>query len=129
TLPGAIKSFSSEASHRVSQTFDIEDKVMVLGLRETGMDEYQATTLQLLGNKEDEYKLVQKFYSRGSSRQNALVNADMISYNVHHNDSIITFDSNIRFKEGAIFRAQELDMIFYIPFNKPFVMRENLKPI
>ena len=129
TLPVTIKDFRSEASNRVTQTFPIDDKILVLDLRETGMEEYQATTLQLLGTQEDEHKLVQKFQARGHSRQNALANAEMVNYNVHFSDSILTFDSNIQFKEEAIFRVQALDMQLYIPYNKPFIIKENLKPI
>lgn len=129
TLPLTIKSFSSEGSQRIVKTFNLDDKIAVLELNETGLDDYQATTLRLLGHNDPNYKLVQKFYARGSSRQNALMNAEMVSYTIDLNDSIFTFDSNIQFKDNAIFRAQELDMILYIPLNKPFVMKENLKYI
>ncbi len=129
TLPLTIKDFSSEASKRVTQAFPIDDKIMILDLRETGMEEYQVTTLQLLGTQEEEYKLVQKFQARGHSRQNALTNADMVDYTVHFSDSILIFDSNIQFKEEAIFRLQGLDMQLYIPYNKPFIIKENLKAI
>lgn len=129
TLPVTIKNFSSEATYRITQTFAIDDAIMILDLKETGMDDYQATTLQLLGTQEEEYKLVQKFKAKGSSRQNALANAEMVSYHVDFNDSILIFDSNIKFKEDALFRVQALDMQFYIPYNKPFIIKENLKPI
>lgn len=129
TLPYTIKDFSTDATHRVTQTFPVEDEVLVLDLREVGMDDYQATTLQLLGTHENELKLVQKFEAKGSSRQNALTNAQMVSYNVDFLDSVLVFDSNIQFKDDAIFRVQTLDMQLYIPYNKPFIIKESLKPI
>ena len=129
TLPVTIKDFSSEATHRVTETFPIGDEIMVLDLRETGMEGYQATTLQLIGSSGDELELVQKFKARGSSRQNAITNAQMASYTARFTDSVLTFDSNIQFKEEAVFRVQTLDMQLFIPYNKPFIIRENLKPI
>src|SRR5690606_6546955 len=105
------------------------DKTAVLTITETGMEDYQATSLKLLGHNNSGFKLIQKFYSRGSSRQDALKNAQMVTYNVNLQDSILYFDSNIQFKEDAQFRGQDLEMILYIPFDTPFRMNENLKHI
>lgn len=129
TLPYTVSSFSDEATYRTEKVFNLEDKMAVLALKETGMEDYEATSLTLLGYEEEDYKLVQKFFSRGSSRQNALSNAKMVTYNVALEDSVFYFDSNIKFKDEAIFRGQELDMILYIPYNKPFRMKEDLKHI
>ena len=59
-----------------------------------------------------------------ASKQQAIENAKMVVYNVEVKDSILTFDSNIRFKKDAIFRAQKLNMTLYIPYNYPFVLDE-----
>ncbi len=129
TLPATIGSFKSEATFRTEKKYDLEDKTAVLTLTETGLEDYEATSLKLLGHEGADFRLVQKFYSRGSSRQDALNNAQMVTYNVKLEDSILYFDSNIRFKEEAQFRGQELEMILYIPFDTPFQMKENLKHI
>jgi hypothetical protein len=50
----------------------------------------------------------------------------MIEYNVDFQDSVFTFDSNISFKEDAIFRAQRLDMILYVPYNQPFLVGDGM---
>ena len=48
----------------------------------------------------------------------------MIEYNVEVKDSVITFDSNIRFKRMRYSVLSDLDMTLYIPYNYPFVMDE-----
>lgn len=129
TLPGTIGSFKNEATFRTEKNYNLSDKTAVLTITETGMEDYQATSLKLLGHNNSGFKLIQKFYSRGSSRQDALKNAQMVTYNVNLQDSILYFDSNIQFKEDAQFRGQDLEMILYIPFDTPFRMNENLKHI
>src|SRR5690606_26120159 len=47
-------------------------------------------------------------------------------YNVTLQDSVFTFDSNITFRPDAVFRGQELDMILYIPYNKPFIIENGM---
>lgn len=129
TLPATIGSFRNEATYRTEQQFDLGDKTAVLTIKETGLEDYDGASLKLLGHDESDFRLIQKFYSKGSSRQNALQNAQMVTYNVNLEDSVFYFDSNIQFKKDAVFRGQNLEMILYIPKNTPFRMKENLKHI
>jgi hypothetical protein len=64
------------------------------------------------------------FEGHGSTRQNAIENAQMVDYNVEQQDSIIIFDSNIKFKRDAEFRAQRLKLVLFIPYDHPFIMDE-----
>jgi len=50
----------------------------------------------------------------------------MVQYTMGFQDSVFTFDSNLRFKDQAIFRAQRLDMALYIPYEVPFTMDEGI---
>jgi hypothetical protein len=50
----------------------------------------------------------------------------MVDYTLSVQDSVFTFDSNIHFKEDAIFRGQRLNMTLYIPYNYPFVLDDNI---
>ena len=129
TMPRVIQEYKTEGTHRVVQNFDLEGKQAVLKLHEVGLDDYQVTKLRLYGHDSEEFKLVSKFNSRGRTRQEAIINAQMVGYNVHLDDSVFTFDSNISFKENASFRGQSLDMELYIPYNREFYMSEDLKYI
>ncbi len=129
TVPRVVQQFKTEGTHRVVKNYDLQGKKAVLQLNEVGLDDYQVTKLRLYGHEDQNFKLVSKFDSRGRSRQEAIQNAQMVSYNVVQQDSILIFDSNITFKEDAQFRGQSLEMELYIPYNQEFFMNENLKHI
>lgn len=129
-IPATIYKFREDGTHKVTQEFNIQDHTAFLTMKEVGMEDYDVTRLTLRGHEGPEFKLVQEFESQGSSRRNAIENAQMVTYNVSfEEDSILIFDSNIKFKDDAIFRAQRLDMTLYIPYNQPFQMSENLHHI
>lgn len=125
-VPRMVYAFREEGEHKVEQTFDLQGKTPYLKINEIGLDDYQVTDLTLKGYNGKELKLVQRFEAQGSSRKEAGENARMIDYNVTRQDSVITFDSNVTFKEGAKFRAQRLNMDLYIPYNQPFKVEEPL---
>jgi phage shock protein PspC (stress-responsive transcriptional regulator) len=127
--PGIITEFRSEGNYVREINYDIKDKIAVLDLNETGMDDYHVTMLRLRGHDGDQYRLVQEFESRGRSRKEATDNAQMIEYNVQLQDSVLLFDSNIQFKNNARFRNQRLNMTLYIPYNQPFIMTERMQHI
>ncbi|ELR68936.1 hypothetical protein C900_05629 [Fulvivirga imtechensis AK7] len=128
-VPQIILNFKEDGEHKVTQTYDLGNKTAVLKLKEVGMEDYDVTRLKLRGHEKSEFELVQIFEAQGRSRKEAIENAQMVTYNVAVEDSVFTFDSNIRFKKDAIFRAQRLDVTLYIPYNKPFLMEENLRYI
>lgn len=126
SIPKAVYGFKEEGEHKVEQVFNVQGKTAVLTIRETGMDDYHAATLNLKGYEGKEFKLVQYFQAQGTTRLQAAENAQMVDYRVQQEDSVITFDSNIQFKKDAIFRAQRLHMTLYVPQETPFVIGENL---
>jgi len=129
TLPRVVQEYKTEGTHRVVENYDLQGKKAILQLNEVGMDDYQVTKLRLYGHDGDQFKLVSKFNSRGRTRQEAIKNAQMVNYQVELEDSILTFDSNITFKEDAHFRGQALSMELYIPYDQEFFMNEDLKYI
>lgn len=125
-VPRIIYTFKESGEHKVESVYTPTGKTAVLKIHETGLDDYHATHLTLKGYEGNTFKLVQRFQAQGVTVAEAITNAQMIDYNVALNDSVFTFDSNIRFKEGATFRAQELEMTLYIPYDYPFVMDERM---
>ncbi|HNP19997.1 MAG TPA: PspC domain-containing protein [Fulvivirga sp.] len=128
-VPSIIFNFSDHGEYSTTQRFDIGNKTAVLKLKDTGLDEYQVTSLRLEGYNGDVLKLDQVFEAQGRSRIDAAENARMVDYNIEQDDSVLYFDSNISFKRDAIFRAQRLDMTLYIPYNKTFMMDEDMRHI
>lgn len=123
-IPKIIYSFKEEGEYKLESTYNLNGKTAVFHINEVGMDDYDAASLTLKGYNGTGFKLVQTFEAQGPTKQQAIENAKMVDYNVDVKDSILTFDSNIRFKNDAVFRAQRLSMTLYIPYNYPFVLDE-----
>jgi hypothetical protein len=126
SVPRIIYSFKEEGEYKTESRYQPIGKTLVLKINQTGLDDYKKTSLSLKGYDEAGLKLVQTFKAQGSTKQNAIDNAHMLDYHVDFRDSTLTFDSNIQFKKDAKFRDQELDMTLYIPYNKPFIMDEDV---
>jgi phage shock protein PspC (stress-responsive transcriptional regulator) len=125
-VPRLVYSFKEEGEYKVEKVFQMNGKIPVLKINEMGLDDYDVTDLNIHGYDGKELKLIERFEANGSTRKIAGENAQMVDYNVNQSDSVITFDSNIRFKPNAKFRAQRLDMELYIPYNTTFSVDENL---
>lgn len=121
--------FKESGRYEVEKDFDPGNAIAVLRINETGLDDYDATALHIEGYEGSTFKLVQSFSAQGPTRAEAIEYAKMVSHDVTIQDSVLIFDSNIRFNEGAAFRAQELRMTLYVPENHPFIIEHELKPI
>ena len=125
-IPKIVLAFKEEGEHRVETVYTPAANKMVLRIHETGMDNYEGASLDLEGYAGKEYKLVQTFKSQGSTRARAIENAQMVTYTVLQQDSLLIFDSNLTFKPDAVFRAQELDMKLFIPYHTPFKIEKGM---
>jgi phage shock protein PspC (stress-responsive transcriptional regulator) len=123
-IPKIVMAFKQTGTHEVVTEYTPTGKRAILKVHEVGMDDYKGTTLQLRGYEGKTFKLVQQFKAQGTTRAQALENIEMVTYNVEQKDSVFTFDSNIVFKPQSVFRAQELNMILYIPYHYPIVLDE-----
>jgi phage shock protein PspC (stress-responsive transcriptional regulator) len=125
-LPKIIYAFKEEGEFKIENTYPLPEKRVVLKINEVGMDDYDGVSLTLRGYEGKEIKLVQTFSSQGGTRQKAIENAQLVTYFVDVKDSIITFDSNIKFKDEAIFRNQRLELTLYVPHEYPIVMDKSI---
>jgi Putative auto-transporter adhesin, head GIN domain len=124
SIPRIVYSFKEKGEYKMEQTLKLTGKTAVFHVNEVGMDDYPGVTLTLRGYEGTDFKLAQTFKAQGATRQKAIENARMVEYAIATQDSTITFDSNIQFKNDAIFRVQRLDMVLHIPFGHPFIMDE-----
>lgn len=125
-VPRIIFSFHEEGSYRVETNYQVNGKTAVLKVNENGSDNYSATQLTLKGYQGTDFRLLQVFEAQGSSRGQAIENAKMVDYYLEFGDSVFTFDRNLSFRDNAVFRAQEVDMTLFIPYDFPFVMDEGM---
>ena len=126
-IPKVVYSFRAEANYEEIETYNIVAESIHLEVNETGGDEFDLTELSIKGYEGTELKLVKTFSSFGSSRKDALQNAQSVGYKIEVEDSIITFDSNIHFESRVKFRFQELDMTLYIPYGQQFTMSDDMR--
>ncbi len=130
TIPPLVGHFTREGVHTEVENLSVPDnKTVYLDVRQVGMEDYEVTTLRLRGHEDSLFRLEKRFEARGKSRQDAIDNARMVTYRVAVEDSLVTFDSNIQFSEGAKFRQQSLEMTLHIPWNRPFQMNDDLRYI
>ena len=130
SVPSIIGRYSRDGVYSEVDHYTIEaEKTVVLKLKQVGLEDYEVANLKLRGHEDSIFRLEKKFEARGKTRMEAIENAKMVTYNVDVKDSVLVFDSNIIFNEGAKFRGQELNMILYIPYNRPFLMNEDLRYI
>jgi hypothetical protein len=126
-IPKIVFSFKEDGEFRVENTYTVKAKTARLIINEVGMDDYHVTHLSLRGHDGPGFRLVQDFEAQGTTRAKAIENARMVDYTVDfRDDSVFVFDSNLRFKPDAVFRAQRLNMTLYIPYNFPFIMDEGV---
>lgn len=128
-VPTIVYSFKEDGAYEKEMTFKTTDHTTLLKLKDVGLDEYDGAHLKIRGYNGEEIKLVQVFEAQGRDRREAERNAQMVTYNVEAIDSVIYFDSNIEFKDDAIFRAQRLHMTLYIPYNTKFTIDDDLRYI
>ncbi len=125
-LPKIIYSFKEEGEFKIENTYPLPQKRVTLKINEVGMDDYDGVSLTLRGYEGKELKLAQAFRSQGGTRQKAIEYAQLVTYSVDVKDSIITFDSNLKFKEDAVFRNQRLELTLYLPYDYPIVLDRSI---
>ncbi len=123
-VPSTLMDFQRDGSYRTEQTFNPVKGAPVLKVQETGNDNYnyQVVDIRLRGHAENTILAVSKFQAQGRTKKQAIENAKTVGYTITQTDSVLTFDSNITFKEKAPFRAQRLTVDVYLPFGSTFAM-------
>ena len=124
-LPSVIYEFRTEGTHTNTEYYDINANTLVLDINHNNFEEYREPRLKIRGYEGDQLKLVQDYSARGSNRQKAIDQAQMMTYHVTAEDSILTFDSNFDYGDDAVFRDQELRMTLFIPYGQEFVMKKD----
>lgn len=125
TIPKIVYAFKEEGNFEEEETFVPSGKKLYLRVNEVGMDDYDGINLYIKGTASKDFRIVKTFSSKGPTRQKAIENARMVDYQMAIHDSVIVFDSNITFRDDAVFRAQRAEVTLYVPYNTPFVLNES----
>lgn len=127
TIPPYIRNFQENGRYTSVNRYDLFSKTAVFNFNDIGEDEFDLVSLRIRSYEDTVVKLEQEYHASGPTRKEAVENAKMINYVVDVQDSIITFDSNLKFNEDARFRKQSIDMTLYIPIGQKFVLDENMR--
>lgn len=128
-IPIAVSNFVEDSVRTEVETYQAMDKHLVLDINQLELDDANFVDLTIRPHKDSTIKIVKEFKAQGSSKSDALKNSEMITYAITLTDSVMLFDSNVEFKDDAVFRAQNLEMTMYMPIGQKFVMTENLEEI
>jgi len=138
TLPGIVSDFRDEGVYRSSESFTVPADTVFLKinrdyrykrLERRGSNNFDLIVLDIKGTTSNEFKLDKRIFSRGRTQGDAEYNAEMIKYDLDIEGSNISFDTHYSFKKGGKFRAQELDLVLYIPENVPFQVNRGMSDI
>ena len=91
---------------------------LVLDRYNTSLD-YDRVFVDVQEHSGSDVEIIQRAEAKGRTEAEAKENARMISYQVVQKDSVLRFDNTYEFKEGAVFRDQELSIVLRLPKGKP----------
>ena len=131
TVPVLAANFHAEGIKKINASYQMpKDKVLRLFAKETHSMNFNDVTITIYGHENSEATLVQKFKSKGSSRQNAIENTHTTHYAfTHRDDSTFIFPTSFTLAADAPFRNQSLHLELFLPYNQPFRMDESMLKI
>ena len=91
---------------------------LVLDAYDTNLD-YDRVYIDVQEHEGKDVEIIQRAEAKGKTEAEAQENARMITYQVVQKDSVLRFDNSYEFKDGAVFRDQELSLVLRLPKNKP----------
>ncbi len=128
-IPGTIANFIEDNTRTEIETYEAIDHHLVLDINQLDREDADFVHLTIRPHQDSTIKIVKEFSAQGTNKSNALKNSEMVTYGITLSDSIMLFDSDIEFKDDAVFRAQELEMTLYMPLGQKFIMTEDLEDI
>ncbi|MBC5994625.1 PspC domain-containing protein [Pontibacter cellulosilyticus] len=91
---------------------------LVLDAYDTNLS-YDRVYIDVQEHSGNEVEIIQRAEAKGKTEAEAQENARMVTYQVLQKDSVLRFDNTYEFKEGAVFRDQDLNIELRLPKNKP----------
>jgi len=130
TVPLFLTELQSSGSYKENLVFEVPEERLNIGMNYfEDANEITSISLALSGHEKEALELVQRFESRGKTRQNAIENAKNVDYKFSIDQASFNFDQRFFLKDDKPFRGQQVDMKLYIPYGKEFTLSENLSAI
>ncbi|WP_205499750.1 PspC domain-containing protein [Rufibacter psychrotolerans] len=110
--------FQESGQYEVAQNFPAGYDTMVFNIRDSSNKYGHRMSVTLEGYEGTDIRVVQTYKAHGLTEEDAIKNAQMISYKMVQQDSVIRFDDAFTFKPNAVFRDQDLDLKILVPNGK-----------
>ena len=122
TVPHIVRQFSRNGTAETSSVVRIAGTPTFAIRNLDDADFQESPRIELMGYNGTEIKLVKTASSRGETRGEAETSAREIQYAPVMKDSIVEFNDEFVLPNNVRYRKQDLNVIVYIPFGKPFRM-------
>jgi hypothetical protein len=128
TMPGLIQDFKAEGNYLKEDNIQIDAQTVILRLNQTDTEylDFKKASIQLQGHEYPYFKIVQNQYARGRTKEKAVKNAMQARYDIQISDSSVTFQPFFNLNAKSPYRFQKIETTFYIPFNQPFQIEEEV---
>lgn len=128
TIPPFVKNFQRTGKHLIENEYMLNGKTMVIKLNDKQNElRLNEVALDLKSHDSEMVKIEESYRAMGSSRENAIENAKMVSYSIVMADSVLTFDRDLGFKDDARYRNQKLDITLWVPLHQPFTIEPEMR--
>ena len=130
TVPQVVLDFKEQGRYTTTETYDLEGATAILTLGDYPDEQsFAKPRLMIRGHADSVMELQKEFEARGRNRKTAIEYAQMVSYEVQRNDSVLVFPPVYSFNEDAKFRDQEVELTLYVPYEQSFMMDRELSLI
>lgn len=121
-----VRNFQEEGRVKETQEFALSGETAYLQINENGPSEISEVELFIASGKDSVFVLETRYYARGATNAEAEEHAREAIYKVRQQDSLLIFDSNFDFAEGATFAGHQVKMTLRVPENRPFVLERGI---
>ncbi|GMQ29271.1 PspC domain-containing protein [Algoriphagus confluentis] len=129
-IPKIVVQFKEENTHEVNSSLPVSKGTLILrALDVDDEDIFNKANLKIVGSPDSSIVLVQKNFSRGKTKAEALENAKKLVYTYAVQDSVVTFDEGYDLSQLETFRDQRLNLTLKIPYDRPFIMERSILEI
>lgn len=129
-IPKIVAQFKEENQFESTVILPVSEGTLILKANDLEDEElFNKANLRLVGSPDSLVSLSQEFSARGRTKQEALENAQKLTYSYSVSDSVVTFEEGYDFRTLDAFRDQRINLTLSIPYDKPFIMERSLLEI
>jgi phage shock protein PspC (stress-responsive transcriptional regulator) len=113
-----------------TSTYSIKDKILVVdAIQNEDKMENSDVSITVKAHDKDEIQLIKYIRANGTDKDDAVVNANMLNYDVKQEANKLIFNRYFTYKPEAVYRNQNISMTLYVPYGQEFVMTDKLAKI